>query len=72
MKKIFKISLKIKNCSQVFIPGEPEGVIAVREAEFDLAAKKYEHPQFILSIINQEESLIKETIETKIEEVIDP
>ena len=69
MKKVFKISIKVKDSSQIFIPGEPEGVVAIKEIQYDLKPKDLKSPMFLMELLDQKRSLIDDVFDIKTEEI---
>jgi len=67
MKKSFEITVKVKNCPISFKEGMEKGVLASIQVTYDL--NKINNPMLMKSLMDEEDRLVKEVIETTIKEV---
>lgn len=71
MKKVFKMSVRIKGTEKVFAEGFAPGVIATQELHYDLEPAEYDRSLFIASLLDKQNEMLKEHVHVSIVEMED-
>lgn len=69
VKKDFLIEVFADRSATIFKEGMKPGVLASCIYSFELTEEEYNSPTFLMSLINYEEELIKQTIKSKISKI---
>ena len=69
MKKIFKLSVRIKGTKEVFDKDLGPGVIATQEIVYDEDPSVYQRTMFRMDLINRRQEMMDKYVEVLIEEV---